>query len=122
MKNLGTSKLLPAMLVVMLSVLAASAQQPQPPKNYVESSPKSDTGAKKRGRPRPQSTRSVENSIVSSCNAAVDELKASRTLIDALEMENSALKLRLETEKRANAQQRTKRSPRKTQPSLLRTS
>src|SRR5687768_17448781 len=102
MKNLKPSKLLPAMLVVMLSVLAASAQQPQPPTKSVESSPKSDTVAEERGRPRPQSTRSIENSIVSSCNAAVDELKASRTLIDALEMENSALKLRLETEKRAN--------------------
>ncbi|MGQ0540933.1 MAG: hypothetical protein ACT4O9_03655, partial [Blastocatellia bacterium] len=32
-----------------------------------------------------------------------DELKASRVLIDALETENAALKVRLETEKRAAA-------------------
>lgn len=35
--------------------------------------------------------------------AAVDELKASRALIDALESENAALNERLETEKQATA-------------------
>ncbi len=55
-----------------------------------------------RGRPRPQSTRSVENNVLSTCNAAVDELRASRILIDALDTENAALRSRLETEKRSN--------------------
>ncbi len=41
--------------------------------------------------------------MLSACNAAADELKASRILIDALEIENAALQVRLETERRANA-------------------
>ena len=40
--------------------------------------------------------------LTSACNAAADELRASRILIDALETENAALRSRLETEKRAN--------------------
>ena len=103
MKNLERLKILPAMLVVMLSVLAASAQQPSQPKTSAESSLKSGTDAEERGRPRPQSTLSVENGLIFSCNAAVDELNASRVLIDALETENAVIKSRLETEKRANA-------------------
>ena len=45
MKNLERLKILPAMLVVMLSVLAASAQQPSQPKTSAESSLKSGTDA-----------------------------------------------------------------------------
>lgn len=41
--------------------------------------------------------------MIAACNAAVDELHASRILIDALDKENAALKERLETENRANA-------------------
>jgi hypothetical protein len=44
-----------------------------------------------------------QNDIVSACNAAVGELKASRRLIDLLESENSMLRERLETEKRTTA-------------------
>lgn len=40
--------------------------------------------------------------LTAACNAAADELRASRILIDALETENAALRVRLETEKRAN--------------------
>lgn len=40
---------------------------------------------------------------MNACAAALDELKASRALVDALESENAALKARLETEKRAAA-------------------
>ena len=40
--------------------------------------------------------------LTSACNAAADELRASRILIHALETENAALRSRLETEKRAN--------------------
>jgi hypothetical protein len=39
---------------------------------------------------------------VSACNAAADELRASRILIDALGTENAALRSRVETEKRSN--------------------
>lgn len=81
MKNSNLSKLILATLVVTTSVLAASAQQPQPTPKSAESSPTSDTRA------------------IKACNAAADELRASRILIDALEKENSALKVRLETER-----------------------
>jgi len=40
--------------------------------------------------------------LLAACNATADELRASRILIDALEMENKGLRSRLETEKRAN--------------------
>lgn len=40
--------------------------------------------------------------MLSACNAAADELRASRILIEALETENKTLNSRLETEKRAN--------------------
>src|SRR5688572_26172165 len=105
MKNLKPSKLLPAMLVVMLSVLAASAQQPQPPTKSVESSQRSGTGATEI-RVTPSGVQDGTRkrvTLTEACNAAVDELKASRILIDALETENTALKSRFETEKRANA-------------------
>jgi uncharacterized protein YicC (UPF0701 family) len=38
-------------------------------------------------------------SVIDACNAAADELAASRKLIDALETENAALKTRLDTER-----------------------
>ena len=41
--------------------------------------------------------------MIAACSAAVDELKASRVLIDSLESENAALRDRLETEKKATA-------------------
>lgn len=86
------------MLVVMLSVLAASAQQPEPPKTSAESSQRSGTPASRR-----LAEGSGQEKLTSACNAAVDELKASRILIDGLETENAALRSRLETEKRASA-------------------
>jgi len=39
------------------------------------------------------------DAVNAACNAAADELKASRVLIDALDTENAALKSRLATEK-----------------------
>ena len=88
MKNSNLSKLILATLVLMLSALAASAQQPQPPKKSAESSPNSGTVVSRQ-------------SLVNSCNAVADELRALRILIDALETENAALKERLETQKLA---------------------
>ncbi|MEQ1645105.1 MAG: hypothetical protein ABL959_16770 [Pyrinomonadaceae bacterium] len=46
---------------------------------------------------------SPRSDIISACSAAVDELKASRVLIDALDAENASLKSRLETERRTTA-------------------
>lgn len=40
---------------------------------------------------------------MAACSAAVDELKASRNLISALDDENTALRTRLDTEKRTTA-------------------
>lgn len=40
---------------------------------------------------------------IAACSAAVEELSAGRTLIDALERERELLKERLETEKRASS-------------------
>ena len=92
------------MLVVMLSVLAASAQQPQLPTKSVESSPSSGTGATE-ARVTPSSVQDGTRKRVTfteACNSSVDELKASRILIDALETENTALRSRLETERTAS--------------------
>ncbi|HEX2639370.1 MAG TPA: hypothetical protein VHL50_02315, partial [Pyrinomonadaceae bacterium] len=41
--------------------------------------------------------------LTAACNAAADELKATRTLVSVLESENAALKQRLETEQRITA-------------------
>ncbi len=46
---------------------------------------------------------SLRSDIIAACSAAVDELKASRVLIEALDGENTSLKSRLETEKRTTA-------------------
>ncbi len=45
----------------------------------------------------------VPGEVIASCAAAVEELRASRSLIDALEVENRALTERLATEKAATA-------------------
>jgi chromosome segregation ATPase len=45
----------------------------------------------------------VNSKLAAACAAAADELAASRTLIDALEKENTELKSRLDTEKRTTA-------------------
>ena len=95
MKNSKILKSLPAVLVLTLSALAASAQQPQLPTRSAESSRRSGTRASE------QRTTNSEQ-VLSACNAAADELRASRILIDALETENASLRVRLETEKRAN--------------------
>ena len=46
---------------------------------------------------------SLRSDVLAACAAAVNELKASRTLLDALDAENASLKSRLETEKRTTA-------------------
>ena len=75
-------------------------------KNSAADSPKSDTRASeahvgtRASSPQTQGRQGCLRSD-EACAAAVNELKASRVLIDALESENAALKTRLETEKRA---------------------
>ena len=45
----------------------------------------------------------VDEGAIAACAAAVDELKASRALITALESENASLRSRVETEKQITA-------------------
>jgi hypothetical protein len=67
--------------------------------------PQDDSAGLSDGRTRDEpgnSQISILNSqLASACNAAADELTASRALIDALEHDNAALKQRLEIEKQA---------------------
>jgi hypothetical protein len=51
-----------------------------------------------RAEPEPAVPDKARTEILSACSAAVDELRASRTLIDALETENASLRSRLATE------------------------
>lgn len=96
MKYLDALRTIPVALVLTLSTLAAFGQQPQPPKNSAENLPQSDTAVSEGSKPK-------NETLLSACNAAVDELKGSRVLIEALEAENAALRVRLETEKRTTA-------------------
>lgn len=73
------------MLVLVWDAHAVLAQRPSPTPNSAESSPRSDTR------------------VISACAAAVDELKASRELIAALDAELTSQRSRLETERRINA-------------------
>lgn len=50
-----------------------------------------------------QSSPRLDTAVTSACAAAVDELKASRSLISALDAELASQRSRLETEKRINA-------------------
>jgi septal ring factor EnvC (AmiA/AmiB activator) len=63
----------------------------------------------------------INSQLASACAAAVDELTASRTLIDTLENENAALKTRLETEKRTTALLTELNETRKSETEALRT-
>jgi uncharacterized protein YicC (UPF0701 family) len=113
MKNWKSFLKLPILLAAMSSVHAISAQSPPPQTNSAPSSPTSDTRAgngklkMENGELRKDSSNSqfstINSQLASACAAVVDELAASRTLIDALENENAALKQRLDTEKRATA-------------------
>jgi len=63
----------------------------------------------------------INSQLASACAAAADELVASRTLIDALQNENAALKQRLDTEKRTTALLTELSETRKAETEALRT-
>ena len=115
-------------LVLMSSAHAAYAQLPQQPMSSAPNSPSSATRAnngelrmengelRKISAPKDSGTNNsgsqkgdnsqfstLNSQLVRACFAAVDELKASRELIDQLEQANTVLKTRLETEKQATA-------------------
>lgn len=85
MKNWKSTILIAATLAIISNAPAAHAQSTPPPPNSAQSSPRS------------------VGDVIDRCSAAVDELKASRVLIDTLDAENASLKSRLETEKRTTA-------------------
>ena len=58
--------------------------------------------------------------LIAACSATADELRASRTLIDALEKENTALNARLTTEKQTTALLGELNETRKTETGALR--
>jgi chromosome segregation ATPase len=63
----------------------------------------------------------INSQLASACAAAADELAASRTLITALENENSALRTRLDTEKRTAVLLTELNETRKSETEALRT-
>ena len=96
-----------AMLVLVLSVPAAFAQQTTPaPTHSATSSPVSGTPAIKK--------------VLAACAAAAEELAASRELIAALEDERKALAERLATEQKATALLTEINSSRKAEADALR--
>lgn len=99
MRNRKKSVLILSGLVLVLGVHAAFGQETRPQTSSADGSPRSATIA---GRQLSVGSKQ-EKQIIAACSAAVDELKAGRVLIDALEAENAVLKERLETEKRTAA-------------------
>ena len=81
-----------ALLAAMSLTLAAHAQsRPEAPPSSAKSSPPSAIPAGK------------GDALTSACNAAADDLLATRQLVDSLESENALLKSRLEAEKQTTA-------------------
>ena len=85
MKNWKRYPPILALLATACLTPAAYAQSQPPPTSSAKSSPAWDTRA---------------NNIVAACNAAVEELTATRTLIESLDAENAILRERLAVEKR----------------------
>src|SRR5215203_3735705 len=80
------------LLAAMSFPPAASAQsRPEAPPNSAKNSPTSAIPASK------------IDALNAACNAAADDLLATRQLVDSLESENALLKTRLETEKQTTA-------------------
>ena len=108
MKNWKSLKLTLPVLALMLSVHAVFAQSPAPQTNSASGLQKSGTGV---GSPHVSkgSTssralpygRATDTDVISACAAAVEDLRATRGLAEALERENTALIARLEIERQS---------------------
>ena len=120
MKNWRRVMLTAAALALMSSVQSVSGQATPQSMNSARNSAKSDVHANKHeaephdpfeevperrslSAHRAAKQQEGASQIVKACAAVVDELKASRVLIEALETESAELKTRLETEKRTTA-------------------
>jgi hypothetical protein len=99
MKKLNGPKVILPLLAALLSVHGTLAQSPAQETNSAKSLQKSDTGVSS---PHVSKGPTLDQ-IINSCAAAVDDLKTTRDLVNALEVENAALKTRLETEKQTTA-------------------
>ncbi|MCA1589929.1 MAG: hypothetical protein LC734_05955 [Acidobacteria bacterium] len=83
----------------MSSAHVAFAQSKQPTPSSAESSPTSATLANEFNAPGSKFKADTAK-LIAACNAAVEELRAARGLVSALEGENAALRARFEAEKR----------------------
>ncbi len=108
MKNLRKLLLTFAMLAAMSSVLAAQDKPTQTNKSSATNSPPSTTAAKR-------------NDPISACSNAVADLKATRTLANALDEENKLLNERLATERQLTATLTELNITRRTENEALRT-
>jgi hypothetical protein len=86
MKNWKRSLPILLLLATAFATPAAYAQSQPPPPSSAESSRTSDIRA--------------SDGVIAACNAAVDELRATRVLVESLDAENKILRERLKTEKR----------------------
>src|SRR5258706_8303156 len=110
MKNWKSLMITALSLTAMWNAPVTLGQSTQPQTNSVKSSPSSDTDVNdvvpSSEVKVPSKARNAEletRTLVSSCMATAVELEKTRILVGALESENSTLKTRLETEKRAMA-------------------
>src|SRR5258706_1043940 len=108
MKNWKSLMITALSLTAMWNAPVTLGQSTQPQTNSVKSSPSSDTDVNDAVPSSevkvPSKARNAElemRTLVSSCMATAVELEKTRTLVSALERGNSALRTRLETEKRA---------------------
>src|SRR5260221_5984847 len=102
MKNWKSLMITAAALVVMSSAPDARGQSPLQPTNSAQSSPNSGTDVKSRQLAKGGRQERIA-AVIGACMATAVELEKTRTMVTALESENTALKERLETEKRAAA-------------------
>ena len=93
MKNWKNLKLILPMLGMLLSVHAVFGQSPQTRTSSASGLQRSGTGVSRRSAPSDRE--------LAACAAAVEDLRATRSLAAALEQENTALNARLEIERRS---------------------
>lgn len=122
MKNWKELLLIPALLAAALSAQNAAAQSPPQQSSSAQNSQSSATPVQSNGfsRDKAVTPKGVTLNPISACAAAVNDLKASRALIDALESENRALNERLEIEKQTTAILKELSDTRKSETNALR--
>ncbi len=107
MKNWKSKILIPAMLVLMSSVLSGQAPSTPERASSAQNSPNLTTRAKP--------------DILAACAAAAEELSKTRVLVSELESENQLLNSRLQTEKQATVLLGELNETRKSENAALRT-